>query len=136
MTSPERKALEAQFAIGLESAAALAAQGKPVCQVINEIRDDGIMTVRMHPEFHGRLPWGTELYISAAPQPAQQPQLLTDAEVTECRTHNMLRMSDSVLNEFSRVIEQAVLKKNGFAPQPAQQPAPRYEPTDEGIGND
>lgn len=87
MTSPERKTLESQFAIGLQSAASLAAQGKPVCQVINEIRDDGIMTVRMHPEFHGRLPWGTELYISAAPQPAQQP-------------------------------------------------APRYEPTDEGIGND
>lgn len=72
MTSSERKALEAQFAIGLESAAALAAQGKSVCQVINESRDDRTTIVRMHPEFRGRLPWGTELYVRAAPQPAQQ----------------------------------------------------------------
>lgn len=130
MTSPERKALEAQFAIGLESAAALAAQGKSVCCVISEDRSDGTVIVRMHPEFHGRLPWGTELYVSAAPQPAQQA--VVSEQQASCLSSALARcilasgivssdksgFSGPELLFLAGDLEELLLQR---APQPAQQ---------------
>lgn len=137
MTSQARKDLEAQFAIGLESAAALSAQGKSVCCVISEDRSDGTVIVRMHPEFRGRLQYGTELYVSAEPKPVQQTSMeicghqFQGCDGKWCNFINEEHYRNTVADGSwpIREIYTAV-------PQPVQQPTPRYEPTDEGIGND
>lgn len=72
MTPQARKDLEAQFAIGEQSAAELAAQHKPVCTVIDEALGDGTTRVRLSPEFRGRLRHGAKLY-AALEQPGVEP---------------------------------------------------------------
>lgn len=127
MTSQARKDLEAQFAIGLESAAALAAQGKSVCCVINESRDDGTTIVRMHPEFRGRLQYGTELYVRAVPKPAQQYVVPKDCKIVPRKPPESalakarLAYGNATVYDVAHVWN-AIFNALPDVPQPVQQP--------------
>lgn len=83
-----------------------------------------------------------------APQPAQQA-FSDDMVLAACRAvhpnlfkHGLKPLAGdgphwrAQMAEAERDVRKVLEAATGAEPQPAQQPTPRYEPTDEGIGND
>lgn len=146
--TPERKELEALFAIGEQSAAELAAQHKPVCTVIDEALSDGTTRVRLSPEFRGRLRYGTQLY-AALEQPGVGPvdriEQIAQERYKVVPSHNSMFYRFAVVagsgaqqlylgretecqnmaRKFAGCfLDGAFFAAQSTAPQPAQQPFP------------